>query len=121
MFVLVGMHVLASTRGVIVLCNAERILCSACGGIVCWCVGCVRSSRLHAASHRPPRARSPPQEKGVLITAAEDVMNAPSGMQAGLHQGFIRPAAVPGNMVRPEQPALQLSYAGHQIVIDSDF
>jgi len=60
-------------------------------------------------------------EKGVLITAAEDVMNAPSGMQAGLHQGFIRPAAVPGNMVRPEQPALQLSYAGHQIVIDSDF
>lgn len=61
------------------------------------------------------------QDRGVLITAAEEVMNMPTGVSN--MQPFLRGAnaGMPGSMVRPEQPALQLSYAGHQISIDADF
>jgi len=62
------------------------------------------------------------QEKTALITAAEDVMNVPMGGPGGAAPFLGRAGnALPGSMVRPEQPALQLSYGGHQIMVDADF
>ena len=61
-------------------------------------------------------------DKGVLLTAAEEVMQ-PSNHAGAMHS-LLRGGAGLANgasMVRPDQPALQLSYGGHQIAVDADF
>jgi len=61
-------------------------------------------------------------DKGVLLTAAEEVMQ-PSNHAGAMHS-LLRGGAGLSNgasMVRPDQPALQLSYGGHQIAVDADF